>query len=365
MVGLPSLLRRTGAVPAILAVLALSGCLDEEAPEPVVRPVRAATVQADFIPDTIQQTGDIRSRDEIPVGFRIGGKVTARPIDIGAVVRPGDLIARLDPEHERSRMRAAAAAVAAARAELVRAGGEESRQRAVIEKGFITRTSYDTALRNLQTARAHLEAAEAELALTEQTLGYTELRAEIEGVVTATGATPGQVVAAGQMVARIARIDEREAVFEIAENLFRRVPRDPVVTVELVGDPDIRTTGRVRYVSPQADPLTRTYTVRVSLPDAPPEMRLGTTIRGHVALPAEPAIALPGPALLEREGRPAVWVFDAASGTVDLRTVAVRRYDAERVIVTDGIEAGDVVVTAGVHTLRPGQRVRLLEAPAR
>ena len=179
----------------------------------------------------------------------------------------------------------------------------------------------------------------------------------------AVGATPGQVVTAGQTVVLVARLDEREAVFDIAENLFLKVPRDPKVTVELVGDAGIRVVGSVRYVSPQADSLTRTYTVRVSLPNAPPEMRLGATVRGRIDFPAEAAVALPGAALLERDGKPSVWVFDPGTGRVDMRAVTVGRYSADQVFLSSGLATGEVVVTAGVHTLRPGQQVRLLEAP--
>lgn len=350
---------------ALGAALVMAGCVEEEPRGEVVRPVRAVVAAVAHAPEILQQTGEIRARYEVPVGFRTAGKVVLRPVDVGSAVRAGDILATIDPEPAKSQLRAAVAAVAAARAEMVRARGEEGRQKTVIEKGFTTRTAYDMALRNLQTARAQLESAEAQQALAEQALGYTEVRADTDGVVVAVGATPGQVVAAGQMVVRLARLDEREAVFDIAENLFLKVPPDPEVGVELVGDPRIRTTGTVRYVSPQADPLTRTFTVRVALAAAPPEMRLGASVRGSVALPTEPAVALPGPALLERDGRAAVWIFDPRAATVDLRPVTVQRYSADLVFLDGGVAAGDIVVTAGVHTLRPGQTVRLLEAGGR
>lgn len=353
--------------PLLAMVLAVSigACEEAIAPPPAIRPVRTITVSKTETGGLLQQTGEIRPRFETAVGFRTDGKVVARPVDVGSLVKKGDELARLDTEAAKSQLRAAGAAVSAAEAEVVRAKAEEQRQRTVLAKGFTTQTSYDIALRNLQTARAQLESAEAQRALADQNLGFTDLRADSDGVVTAVGANPGQVVAAGQMIVRLARLDEREAVFDVAESVFKSVPRDADVKVELVSDPARKTMGSIRYVSPQADPLTRTFSVRVSLPDAPPEMRLGASVRGSVDLPSEAAIAVPGPALFESEGRPALWVFDPATETVNLRPISILRYDADRVLVADGVASGDVVVTAGVHTLRPNQKVRLAEAAPR
>jgi RND family efflux transporter MFP subunit len=199
------------------------------------------------------------------------------------------------------------------------------------------------------------------LTLARENLGYTELHSEVDGIVTAVYAEAGQVVAAGQHVLRVAEPLEREAVFDVPEVAFRLVPHDPEVEVTLVADPAVKVVGRVRYIAPQADPTTRTYAVRVSLPNAPPEMRLGATVTGRVELPAQNVVGLPGSAFFEKDGKPAVWVFDPGNGTVQLRPVTVR-FDPDRVLLSGGVEKGDMVVTAGTHLLRPGEQVRLLAA---
>jgi RND family efflux transporter MFP subunit len=165
------------------------------------------------------------------------------------------------------------------------------------------------------------------------------------------------------MVVRLARPGEREAVFNVAEGTFKSAPKDPTVEVDLVSNPEIKTTGKVRYVSPQADPETRTYTVRVSLPDAPPQMRLGANVIGSLTLDQKPTVTIPGSALFQKDGKPAVWLVEKDS-TVQLKPITVQRYEGDSVAVGDGLAQGDVVVTAGVQKLLPGQKVALMDASA-
>ena len=154
----------------------------------------------------------------------------------------------------------------------------------------------------------------------------------------------------------------RDAVFEVPERVIRTTPTDEIVTVALASDPSVRATGRVREVAPQANPVTRTFRVRVGLRDMPAAMRLGSTVIGTVQLQEAPGIQIPASALTRADRQPAVWVVDPASSTVSLRTIDVGRYDLNSVVVADGLHPDDVVVVAGVQTLRPGQKVRLLEA---
>ena len=184
--------------------------------------------------------------------------------------------------------------------------------------------------------------------------------ADAPGVVTATGAEPGEVVRAGQMIVNVARQGGRDAVFDVSEQLIRTGPRDPVVQIALTNDPSVRATGRVREVSPQADPATRTFQVKVGIIDPPPAMELGSTVTGSIKLSAPSGLQVPPSALTEADGRPAVWVVDPKSQTVSLRNVDVSRYDPADVVVSQGLDAGEIVVTAGVQTLHPGQKVRLL-----
>ena len=359
---------RASQVSALLcaALLLLAGCDDSKKPAAQqVRPVRAITVEPREISETISHVGEIQARSEIEVGFRIQGKITARAVDVGAEVKKGDLLARLDDAPQRNRLRSAEAALAAAVAEHNRAETEAARQESLLKNGYTTKQRYETTQRDLETAQAQRDAAQTQVSLARDTLAYAELRADGDGVVTAVYADAGQFVSAGQRVLRLADPNDREAVFGVPAMAVRMVPPDAPVEIALTADPRVRTTGNVRYVSPQADPVTRTHTVRVSLAAPPPEMRLGSTITGSVRLAGQRAIELPAVALFEENGKPAVWVFDHKTGTVSLKPIAVLRYELASVLVSAGLQRGDTVVTAGVHVLRPGQKVRLLAEAGR
>jgi RND family efflux transporter MFP subunit len=193
-------------------------------------------------------------------------------------------------------------------------------------------------------------------------VSYTELRVDAGGTVVATGAEPGEVVQAGQMIIRVARKDGRDAVFDVPAQLLRSAPSDPVITVSLTDDPAVTATGRVREVSPQADPVTRTFEVKVGLTDPPAAMRLGSTVVGRMKLDTAPVIEIPATALTEADRRPAVWVVDPKDMTVSLRNVEVARNDPATVAIAEGLDSGEIVVTAGTQALHPGQKTRLLDS---
>jgi RND family efflux transporter MFP subunit len=162
------------------------------------------------------------------------------------------------------------------------------------------------------------------------------------------------------MIIQVAREGGRDAVFDVPGQVKDSAPKNPEVTVALVDDPKVTAAGRVREVSPRADPVTGTFAVRVGLIKPPASMRLGTTVSGRMKIDSVPAIEVPSAALVRADGKTAVWVFDKQSGTVSLRNIAIGNADARSVQVTSGLNPGDVVVTAGVQALRPGQKVRLL-----
>jgi RND family efflux transporter MFP subunit len=353
------------AIPAIVIsafVIAVAACgKEEKASVPEVRPVRTVTVVPQAASEAASLTGEIQPRYQADIGFRVAGKILARPVDVGTEVRKGDLLARLDPQQYRQDVAVAKADVAAADAEVERSRAQEFRQRELLKNGHTTRVKYDEASKDLKTAQAQADAARAKLVQSTENLGYTELEADADGIITAVGADAGQVVSAGQMVVRMARPGEREAVFNVAETAFHNPPKNPTVEVRLASNPDIETAGKVRYVSPQADPTTRTYTVRVALPDAPPQMRLGANVIGSVTMREERVIALPSSALFEKGGEPAVWLV-RPDGKVALKPITVARYADDSFIVSGGLARGDIVVTAGVQKLVPGEKVRLMEA---
>jgi RND family efflux transporter MFP subunit len=354
-------LRDTAALLLILSLPGLAACGREKAGDEDVRPVRSVTVTPGATPDHLSLTGEIRARYESDLGFRIDGKIIERPVDIGSKVSAGDVLARLDTQPWTQSLQSAKADVAAAQATLAKDKAAESRQGQLLKDGFTTRANYDDALAALKTAQSQLDAADARLKQAEDNLGYAALHADADGVITAVSANVGQVVSAGQAVIRLAQPGEREAVFNASEATLLTAPKNPTVIITLLANPAIKATGLVRYVSPQADPTTRTYEVRIALTDPPPEMRLGASVTGSVAIDQTALVALPGGALFQSGGTPAVWVVDPKSLTVSLKPVVVSRYTAQDVILSGGLVNGDIVVTAGVQKLVPGQKVRLLE----
>jgi RND family efflux transporter MFP subunit len=188
------------------------------------------------------------------------------------------------------------------------------------------------------------------------------LTADGAGAVTAVGAEPGEVVRTGKMVVQLARQGGRDAVFDVPEQQMRQGPRDPLVEVALTNDPAVKATGRVREIAPEADSTTRTFRVKVGIINPPDPMRLGATVTGRVTLTPPPGVELPASALTKTSDGPAVWVVDPRSLTVSLRKVDVLRYDPATIVISNGLDAGELVVTAGVQTLHPDQKVRLLGA---
>ena len=273
---------------------------------------------------------------------------------------PGQILARLELQNELNSLRQAKAALAAAQGQLVQARNHFERQQTLLEQGWTTRANFDQAEQARQTAQSQVDAAEAQLKAARDLVGFTELKADAPGVVTATGPGAGEVVQAGQVVFRVARKDGRDAVFDVPAQLIRAAPADPQITVRLADAPAISTQGRIREVAPQANPTTRTFEVKVGLTNPPPEMRLGATVIGNMETDAIPIIEIPASALTRTNQQPAVWVVDPSNKTVSMRNIDVVRFDPAHVVVSHGLDAGDVVVTAGVQALHPGQTIRLL-----
>ncbi|QQP92940.1 efflux RND transporter periplasmic adaptor subunit (plasmid) [Skermanella sp. TT6] len=357
---------RHSPVPLVLAVASLTllaACGDDEesAAEPI-RPVRVVTVEKREAGETVTLTGQVQAQEEVSLSFRVGGRMIERPVNVGDRVEAGQVIARLDPESARNALQTARANLTAAMGQLTRVRNDYERQETLLAQGWTTRARYDQALEARQSAEAQLDAAQAQFNNAEDQLGYTELVADSAGSVTARGAETGEVVAAGRMIVQLARQGGRDAVFDVPARLIQSAPADPVITVALASDPAVSTTGRVREVAPQADPVTRTFQIRIGLHDPPEAMRLGSTVVGSMQLGGGGAIEIPASALTQSNRQPAVWIVDPASGTVALRNIDVDRFDLARVVVAQGLEPYDVVVTAGVQALRPGQQVRILGA---
>jgi len=353
---------RTAALVLIVAVL-LAACEREaESTKAEPRPVRTVTVVKRAIGETVAFTGHIGAENETRLAFRISGRMVERLTNVGDRVEPDQVVARLDPQDQINSLHAAQAAVAAAQAQLAEAKSEYERQRFLLSRDVASRAQFERAEQAMQTAQARLETAQAQLRTAEDQVTRTELRVDAAGVVTAAPVEPGEVVQAGQMIIRVARQDGRDAVFDVPAQVLRSAPSDPLINVSLTDDPTVKATGRVREVSPQADPVTRTFEVKIGLTDAPPAMRLGSTVVGRMQLDAIPTMEIPATALTEVDRRPSVWVVDPASLTVSSRNVEVLRHNPATVAISAGLAPGDIVVTAGTQALHPGQKIRLLEA---
>jgi RND family efflux transporter MFP subunit len=192
-------------------------------------------------------------------------------------------------------------------------------------------------------------------------ISWTILKADAPGIVSAVGAEPGEVVQVGQMITRIARADGLDAVFDVPGRLIREAPSNALITVRLSDDSSIVAEGHVRELAAQADPATRTFQVKVGLTSPPAAMRLGSTVTGSMQLEGESAITLPAAALTRLNDQAAVWIVDPEALTVSPRAIEALRFDPGTVLIASGVEIGDIVVTAGVQALHPGQKVRLLE----
>src|SRR3984893_17767198 len=340
----------------------LVGCKPENVPVES-RAVRTAVVDLKPIGDDRQAIGEVKPRYESDLSFRVAGKVLSRTVDVGVTVKQGDTLASIDTPDYQNRLRSAEADVVSAEAALVEAQASEARQAKLLKSGFTPAASYDAALHNLRSAEANLNPAKFNLDLTRDQLKYTQLKADFDGVITAVGAEAGQNVTAGQMVVKLARPDDKDGVFNIAETALADQRNEHAnVAVWPLSNPDLTIEGVVREISPIADPATRTYTVRVTLKDTPPQIRFGMSIGGRWNGSSAPAVALPLSAVFEKGGAPAVWVFDQQSSSLALKPVTVAHYEANTAVIGSGLAQGDVVVTAGVNTLREGQKVRVAEA---
>lgn len=349
---------------AAIAGLLLAACGGaEEPPAPDVRPVRTITVEDLPGGETVTLTGRIEAQEEVNLAFRVGQRLLERTVNVGDRVQAGQLVARVESTTLDNAVAAARASLAAVQASAGDARLEADRQRSLFERGVASRARFESAQKARDATAAQADAAQAQLANAREQRSFSELYADAAGTVTAVGAEPGEVVAAGQMIVRVARQGGRDAVFDVPARVKEAVGGlDPEVVVTLASDPQVRTTGRVRELSPQANPVTRTFAVRIGLTDPPEAMRLGTTVTGSMQLAGGGGIRVPSSSLTSANGAPAVWVLDPEAGTVAIRNVVVEQSGLAEVAIAEGLAPGDVVVTAGVQTLRPGQKVRLLQA---
>jgi RND family efflux transporter MFP subunit len=295
------------------------------------------------------------------MGFRVPGKVAKRLVEVGQTVEIGQPLATLDEIDLKLQAEQAAAELSAATGVVAQAVAAETRAKDLKAKGWATDAQMDQARAAADEARARLNRAERSVDLTKNSLSYATLVADARGVVTATMIDPGVVVAAGQTAIRVARFAEKEAVVAIPETLLERA-RTGKASVTLWSDPDKKYAAKLREIAPAADPATRTYLAKFSLPDADDAVSLGMTATLTLFDHATSRVArLPLSALFSEGRAPSLYVVNE-QGEVSLKPVTVKSYDSKDVLVTDGVNEGDKVVALGVQKLDPAQKVRVVSA---
>jgi RND family efflux transporter MFP subunit len=345
----------------LAAALLLSACGKTPPPAPAPRAVIAQVVGAKPADGTSVYSGEVRARYENDLAFRVGGKVIARHVDVGAAVKKGEPLARLDPQDARLAVEAARSALAAAQADHTLARAEVERYRDLYAKKFVSQAVLDARETAFNTTRARLEQARAQLATAQNQSSYTTLAAEADGVITAASLEPGQVVAPGQPVMRFARPEEKEVVISVPESRLAELREAREILVRVLAAPDRPYRGRIREIAPYADAATRTFAVKIALLEPDDAVQLGMT--ASVALGERTAVgevSLPLSALTQIDGRPAVWVVDPQTSKVHLRPVQVGAYREDGATISAGLARGEVIVTAGVHKLVSGETVRVV-----
>jgi RND family efflux transporter MFP subunit len=346
---------------AMIAV-ALAGCNDKAAEGPVAqRPVLVSTVHYEAEAPARSFVGTIKPRIETDIGFRVPGKVAKRLVEVGQNVEVGQPLATLDEVDLRLQAEQAEAEFQAATGVVAQASAAEQRAKELRAKGWATDAQMDQARAAADEARARLNRAERSVELTKNSLSYATLVADARGVVTASLIEPAQVVAAGQTALRVARFSEKEAVVAIPETLVGRA-RDGVATMTLWSDPNKSYSAKLREIAPAADPATRTYLAKFSLPNADDKVSLGMTATLTLADSATQRVARVPLSALFNEGRgPSLYIV-GENGEVTLKPVAVKSYESSDVVISGGVEEGAKAVVLGVQKIDPTQKVRVVSS---
>lgn len=356
---MPLILKRGFILMA--AAFALASCQEEEQaakrPDPVVR---VATVHLAPRAETRTYTGTVVPRIEVVEAFRVGGKIAARLVDVGDRVEKGQVLARLDTADLALQLEQRRAELSAAQANLATAEADLERARALFARGHATKAVLDARELAADEARSRLVEAERAVSLAQNQMDYAELKASAAGAVSATAAEAGQVVAAGQAVVTVSRLDEKEVEVALPESRLADL-KDATAEVELWANGG-RYSARLREVAPQADPVSRTYAVRFSVPNADEAMRLGMTATVSLTRgDPDPVARVPMTSLLDDGRGPVVFVVDPTSSELERRPVVVEAYQQDSAIVASGLKEGDEIVTLGVQKLQAGKAVRVAE----
>jgi RND family efflux transporter MFP subunit len=350
-----------------LSLVLLVGCDKPAEPAAPPRPTLIMVVGDSNDSSSMVLVGEVRPRFESVQGFRISGKIMERKVDVGAQVKKGQLIARLDAADVNLNAAAAMADVRAAEASHALAVAELERQRQLFARKFISASALDIREAELKTSAARLAQVKAQANVSGNQMQYANLTADRDGVVTLIRAEPGQVVQAGETVVQIANLKETEVLVAVPESRMAEVKPGTPVTVKMWANPNKAYAGRVREIAPAADSATRAFDVRVSVIDADDLVKLGMTAgvkfkQQAQRQPMQSQLLIPLAALTERNGKKLVWVIDAEN-KAQPREVVAGEFSELGVMISSGLQAGEKIAIAGVHTLVKGQQVKPVAGP--
>lgn len=346
---------------AILLSLFLTACQQPAEPPPPPRPALVVVVGETAENSAIALVGEVKSRYESNIGFRIKGKIIERNVEVGSMVKKGQVLAKLDATDTNLGAQAANADVRAAEANYALAQAEIERQRKLVEKKFISQSALDVREAELKTSAARLQQARAQAAVSGNQSRYTQLIADRDGVITQVRAEPGQVVDAGEMIAQIADTQQIEVLVAVPESRMSKLKVNDEVTIRLwanVGSAQEKSyQGKVREIAPAASSSTRAFDVRVAFADADEDVKLGMTAGVRFAEAASAELVVPASALTQINGKNSVWVINK-NGIASPREVVAGQFTENGVPIASGLAAGEMVAIAGVHTLIKGQKVQ-------
>lgn len=343
---------------ALLLTGLLSACSKGEPVKETILPVRSQVIKLDGLQQAASYSGEVRGRVETQMAFQVSGKIIRRNVDLGSVVRTGDVLMEIDPKDIQQVVNASSAQVASAQSQLSLAKSNLERYRQLYEQNAISRAQLDQYENAYAVAAAAVQQSAAQYSQGANQLGYSSLNAPSDGVIAAVNAEAGQVVSAGQAVLTLVQDGEREIEISVPENRVEELHKADQLRVTFWALPGISVDGRVREISPIADKVSRTYKARIQLVNPPAEIKLGMTASvtaGSGA--AAKTVFIPLAAVYQTGDTPNVWLIN--NNAVSLRPIKIGAFGDGKVQVLSGLVDGDVIVTAGVHKLREGQTVRV------
>ena len=344
---------------ALLTAATLAACSKPPEKTEDIRPVRAIVLSSSDVDVNAEFSGEVRARVESRLGFRVGGKIVSRKVDVGALVRKGQVLMQLDPQDLQLSQAQAMAALRSAETSRDLAKAELKRYQELRAKNFVSQAVLDEKESTFKSAQSNVDASQAAYRGQSNQAGYAALVSDVDGVVTLVSAEAGQVVQPGAEVVRVAKAGEKEIVIGLPEDKVDVLRKISDVHVRLWADPGKSVAGKIREISPVADPATRTYTAKVTIPDSLAEAKLGmTAVVQFASKTATPQIKVPLTALFSEKSVTSVWVVEG--GVVKLVPVTIAGVAGNDLILGSGVKPGQTVVTAGVNLLKPGQKVKIL-----